>query len=417
MSHPYNPAAKKGAKVPQDFIVEIRGLPMSIELPEGRPVTHAGRAKRLLLTPAEEWRAIDAEPMTVGGIVKTWVLPLAAIGPVAHFIGSTLFGYSLLGITYRPGFVAALSAAIVSYVMAIVGVFVLAFIIDALAPTFEGTKNQVSAMKVAAYSATAGWLAGIFHILPGAGFLGLLGLYSLYLLYVGLPLLMRAPAAKAMSYTVLTIIAAIVVFVVCGAVAARVGNLFVPAATITGDAGDVSGTLKVPGVGEVDLGKMQAATKKIEAAANTKSGPALAPDALQALLPAALGAWKRTEIESSGANAGGIGGSHAEARYENGGDHIRLEVTDIAAMGAIAAMGQALNVQSNKQTETGYEKSGTVDGRMTGERWDNQSKEGKYSVLVANRFMVEAEGNAPGIDTLKQAVAAVGIDRLEALAK
>lgn len=389
---------------------------MSVDLPGGQPVTHAGRAKRLLLTPAEEWRAIDAEPMTVGGIFKTWVLPLAAIGPVAGLIGSTLFGYSAFGVTFRPSIGATLGTAVISYVMAIVGTFVLALIIDALAPTFSGTKNQVQAVKVAAYSSTAAWLAGIFQLLPAAAILGLLGLYSFYLLYVGLPLLMKAPAAKAMSYTIVTIIAAIIVFFVSAAIAGGVSRMFVPSVPSLGEAGTISGSLDVPGVGKIDMSKMEQAAKKMEAAAANPTAP-VAPDALQALLPETLGSWKRTSIESSGAAAGGLGGSRAEARYENGDGHITLGVTDIAAAGAIAALGTAFNVQSNKQTETGYEKTGTVDGRMTNEQWDGQAKQGKYGVLVANRFMVEAEGSAPDMNALKQAVAVVGIDRLEAMAK
>jgi hypothetical protein len=45
------------------------------------------------------------------------------------------------------------------------------------------------------------------------------GLYSLYLLYTGLPVLMRTPADKAMPYTVVVIIVAIVLFVVVGLLA------------------------------------------------------------------------------------------------------------------------------------------------------------------------------------------------------
>ena len=72
----------------------------------------------------------------------------------------------------------------------------LALIIDALAPTFNGTKNQIQALKVAAYCSTASWMAGIFALIPGLRFFGILGLYSLYLLYLGLPVLMKSPQGK-----------------------------------------------------------------------------------------------------------------------------------------------------------------------------------------------------------------------------
>ncbi len=108
------------------------------------------------------------------------------------------------------------------FVLALAGTFVLALIIDGLAPTFGGQKNQVQALKVAAYSSTASWVAGIFMILPTLGWLGILGLYSLYLLYLGLPRVMKAPQDKAMGYTVIVIVCAIVLYVVIGAITVAV---------------------------------------------------------------------------------------------------------------------------------------------------------------------------------------------------
>ena len=57
--------------------------------------------------------------------------------------------------TFKLAPVTALSSAILQYLLSLASVFVLALIIDALAPTFGGTKNQVQALKVAAYSNTA----------------------------------------------------------------------------------------------------------------------------------------------------------------------------------------------------------------------------------------------------------------------
>ena len=108
-----------------------------------------------------------------------------------------------------------------TYVLTLVGVYVLSLIIDALAPTFGGTKSPIQALKVAAYSSTAAWVAGIFALMPGLRMLGILGLYSLYLLYLGLPVLMKAPKEKAMGYTVLVVVAEVVLFFVIGMVGAR----------------------------------------------------------------------------------------------------------------------------------------------------------------------------------------------------
>ena len=396
---------------------------MDAQGPIDRQSALVDRAKNIILTPKQEWPVIDAEPSTIGDIYKSYVMILAAIPALAGLLGSLALGYSFLGITYRPSITSALGTAVTQYVMALISTFVLALIIEALAPSFGGVKNRVQAFKVAAYSSTAAWLAGVFALIPALGWLGIVGLYSLYLLYLGLPLLMKSPADKAMPYTVVTILAAIVLFVVIGAISGAVGGVFGSRMPIA-SGGEVSGTMNVPGVGSVDLGKLEAASKQMEATAkqmeagatNAAAAGAVAPATLQAMLPASLGAYRRTEISSSSANAGGIGGVQAEARYENGANNIRLEVTDIAAAGAIAALGSAFNVQTNRQTETGYEKVETVDGRMVNEKWDNSSKNGSYGVLVANRFMINAEGTVSDIAELKQAVDSVGVGKLEALA-
>jgi Yip1 domain len=181
------------------------------------------RVKRILLTPRTEWEVIDAEPTTPAELYKGYIVPLAAIGPIARVIGFSVFGIRVPFTTtvYRTPIGSAITGAVVSYVLALVGVYVLALIIDGLAPTFGGTKNQIQALKVAAYSSTAAWLAGIFAILPALSVLGILGLYSIYLLYLGLPVLMKAPSDKAMAYTAVVIIAAIILFMVIGIVGAR----------------------------------------------------------------------------------------------------------------------------------------------------------------------------------------------------
>jgi Yip1 domain len=378
------------------------------------------RVKNLLLQPRAEWDVIDGEPSTVGGLYKNYVMILAAIPPIANLIHGLAFGYSMFGITYRPSVISAVGTAVVSYILTLVGVFVLSLVIDALAPTFGATKNREQAFKVAAYTGTASWVAGIFSIVPGLGMLGILGLYSLYLLYLGLPKLMKASDDKALPYTVVSVIAAAVLFFIIAAIAVPVGKMFGGNSLADADAGTVSGTMSVPGVGSVDLGKLNGVAKQAEAAANqmaTGKTNALAPAVLQGLLPPAIGDLARTSVSSASAGAAGIGGSEAEARYEQGDSSITLKVTDIAAVGALAGLGTALNVESSQQDANGYEKTGTVDGRMTKEKWNTGSNSGEYSVLVANRFMVEADGSATTMDALKAAVAAVGIERLEGMAK
>jgi hypothetical protein len=182
------------------------------------------RVKNILLTPKTEWQVIDAESTTVGDLYKGYIIPLAAIGPIATAIGWTVFGMRVpfLG-AYRTPIATALTSAVVQYIMTLIGVYVLAIIIDKLAPTFNGTSSMIQALKVAAYASTASWVAAIFGILPALSILSILGVYSLYLLYLGLPVLMKSPPEKSLSYTVVVILCAIVLFMVVG----YVGTLFV----------------------------------------------------------------------------------------------------------------------------------------------------------------------------------------------
>jgi hypothetical protein len=58
-----------------------------------------------------------------------------------------------------------------------------------------------------------------------------------------------------------------------------------------------------------------------------------------------------------------------------------------------------------------------VGGSMVTERWNTDSHSGSYQTMVASRFIVAADGKAPNIDTLKQAVASIDTGSLANLAK
>jgi len=191
------------------------------------------RVKRILLSPKTEWEVIDAEQITPADLYTRYIMPLAAIGPIAHLIGSTVFGMPipLVG-TFRVPIGSAITQAIVSYVLVLAGIYVLALIIDALAPTFNGQRSQIQALKLAAYSMTASWVAGIFALIPVLWPLTLLGLYSLYLLYLGLPILMKTPRDKAVGYIAVVIIIAIVLSMVISAAAAMFTTMPGPGMTM-----------------------------------------------------------------------------------------------------------------------------------------------------------------------------------------
>ena len=365
------------------------------------------RAKALIMQPASEWPVIAAEPATPADLIRGWAVPLAAIGPVAAFIHGQLFGFGAFGISYRPGIVAGLSTLVVSYILGIVGVVVLALVAQNVAPRFGGVGDRTAAFKLVVYGSTAAWVCGIFQLIPGLGLLGVLGLYSLYLYYLGATPVMRVPQDKAAGFTAVTILAAVLLYIVVGAVSSAFLGMFGGGlgSHVADSSGTVSGKIAVPGGGTVDVAALNAASEQMKANQNRT---AVSPDKLQALLPQSIGAYQRTAVESGA--AGGLG-SNADGTYTssgtNSGNTFHLKVTDMAALGSIAAMGSALGVSASKSDANGYEKTGTVDGHLQTEEWRNDSHSGKFGVMLDNRFSVEAEGNAASIDELKAAVAAI----------
>ncbi|HEY4953394.1 MAG TPA: Yip1 family protein [Gemmatimonadaceae bacterium] len=138
--------------------------------------------------------------------------------PDCSFHGFSIFGFGGFRLSMGWG----ISQAITSFVLGVIGVFVLAWVINALAPTFGATQSMPQAIKLSAYSMTAAWVAGIFYLLPFLTILAVIGaLYSLYLFYVGLPVLMKVPADKVVTYAVVIFVACIILFGVVGMVVGR----------------------------------------------------------------------------------------------------------------------------------------------------------------------------------------------------
>jgi hypothetical protein len=173
------------------------------------------RVKNILLNPRQEWAVIDAEAPVPLELYKEYIIPLAAIPPVAKMLGTTILGYHSPAFgTVRAPFAGALLQMVVTYLLTLGGVYVLALVIDALSSNFGGQRNPMQALKVAAYSCTAAWVAGVFSLVPDLRRLGIVGLYSLFLLYLGLPLLMKAPEDKALAYSILVACCGLVLWLV-----------------------------------------------------------------------------------------------------------------------------------------------------------------------------------------------------------
>ncbi len=184
------------------------------------------RAKGIVLSPKTEWDKIAAETTDVKSLYVNYAMILAAIPAVCGLIGSTLIGVSLPIVgTIRTPIAAALVQLVLTYVLGLAIIYAVSLIVNALAPTFDGQKDPVQALKLVVYSSTPVWLAGVFSLVPMLGVLGVVaGLYGLYLLYIGLTPLMKNPQDKSIGYTALIIISYIVMAIVMGVVVATVAG-------------------------------------------------------------------------------------------------------------------------------------------------------------------------------------------------
>jgi len=195
---------------------------MSIDMQHQGSRDIVSRVKAILMTPKTEWPIIAAESTTVADLYKNYVIILAAIPAVAGFIKMSIIGTTIpFAGTFRVGIMSGLTTAILTYVLSLVAIYIIALIIDALAPTFGAVKDQLQALKTAAYAYTAYWVASVAQIVPVLGMLIVLAgaLYSLYLLYLGLPVVMKTPRDRALMYTGVVIIAAIVLGIVISTLA------------------------------------------------------------------------------------------------------------------------------------------------------------------------------------------------------
>jgi hypothetical protein len=194
------------------------------------------RITNIITKPKEEWPVIAQEQTNLASIYTTYICLLAAVPAVASFIGQTLVGVSVpfFG-RIRWGLASGLTYMVVQYVLTLVSVYVSAFVIEKLAPTFGSKGDTMQALKLVAYASTPSWLAGVLGIIPALGLLAIIaGLYAIYLFYLGLPLMMQTPPEKVIPYMVVSALVIIVLSVIVGAV---VGAVAAPTMATRGNPG------------------------------------------------------------------------------------------------------------------------------------------------------------------------------------
>jgi hypothetical protein len=421
------------------------------------------RVKNITLRPAAEWPVIAGEPSSLGGLYAGYVAPLAAISPVALFIGLSIVGVSIPFVgTYRTPFFAGVSQAVLSFVFALIGLLLMAAIVNALAPTFGGRRDLNAAFKLVAYSATPSFVAGALSVFPPLAMLEVLaGLWALYVFYVGVPVVMQTTREKALPYTALTMVCAFVVGLVF---TFTIGTMFgaahlamqgfapaVAGVSAPGDDGQakaVAAAVVASALGGDDSNKKQVANlvdsvaqagKAADAASASGDAGAQAQagvnvlkalvtggkgnvkpvprDELKALLPDSIAGLPRATAQSKTGTFAGIAASGASATYGDGAaQSIELNVGDIGNMGGLAMLANVGANLSSSESDEGYTKTVDVGGRKIHEQWTAAGKHSEVFEIIGDRFAVSVDATGVDMDTAVSALNGVDVDRLAHLA-
>ncbi|MCZ2497311.1 DUF1282 domain-containing protein [Xylophilus sp. Kf1] len=392
------------------------------------------RTKNLLLQPRTEWRRIDEEPAGVGRTVARTLLPLAAIPAACSAIGLCLVGIRGGGAAVTlPWSVGALQA-LALYLLAVVGLAVVAVITTLVAPTFGGRAERARGFKLAVHGATAALVGGVFLLVPPLAPLALLAaLYSAYLVFTGLPVIMRCAPKRCVPYTAVVVLAGAVVgllgssamthFLSVGLGGAEIA-LHTPGGTLRLDAaGMLTASQQMADAAQ----KMATASEKQQAAAaqqqKTGTPPVTGGDpdkgvvpaaALKGALPETLGPFARKSIEMQGGRVGDRESSNAKADYASGEQRLRVELTDLGHMRRLMAEAGAV-VQGERENAVESERTWQENGRILHENYRKDGSLAQVTTTLRNGVVAELTGQRMSLDEVKAASSQLDLNLLENL--
>lgn len=185
------------------------------------------RVTNIMLRPRQEWLVIETEQPNVTRLIGGYALVLAMVPALASVLKYGILGYNFLGLTTRS-LGTGIQQGLTHLLGSLVAVYLLAWVINELAPSFESPKNFGRSLQLAVYSYTPQWLAGILILFSTRlnMVIFLISLYAIYLLATGIPVLKETPRDKVTGYVSLTIIAMIVIGLLVGMVLAAILGIF-----------------------------------------------------------------------------------------------------------------------------------------------------------------------------------------------
>ena len=136
---------------------------------------------------------------------------------------------------------------------------------------------------------------------------------------------------------------------------------------------------------------------------------------LKEMLPEEAGGLRRASHSGERGGAMGMVVSQAEADYEgDDGATVDVKIVDLGGVPQIAMMGYGWAMaEVDRESDDGFERTMEYRGHRGYEQYDSSSNRAEMNLLVAGRFMVEAQGRNVDMDRLRAVVDDVAIDDLE----
>ena len=185
------------------------------------------RVRGILLKPADEWAIIAKEPATVSGLFTGYAMILAALPAIATILASGVLGVgsdamAMAGMS--TGLVDTIIRTALGYAVGLGMLYVMALIVNAVSPSFNGKSDLVQSLKLMTYASTPSWVIGIVTPFLAAAPLivllisiGTLG-FIVYLIYLGLKPVLAVPQEKVAGFTVVIVLVYVVMVIVVAAV-------------------------------------------------------------------------------------------------------------------------------------------------------------------------------------------------------
>ena len=185
------------------------------------------------------------------------------------------------------------------------------------------------------------------------------------------------------------------------------------------DGGDFDGDVEETGEPGMmgRLQELQNAAEQLQEQAERAPAEPVNFRVLRELLPASVAGMAQGEVEGATDGAMGFSISRVEASYPGeDGAQIDIGVMDYGAIPSMAMMGLGWTMADiDRESGSTYERTVSFGGERGFRKYDSEAQSGEFSLIVADRFHVEATGTNVSDEDLEAAIRAVDLSGLNDL--